>query len=170
LYLKFLKYTFFITNCPATLRPKEAVATVYRLRGHVELTFKHWKSLFLISVLKGTRPELILCLIYGRLIVILVVQRSLALASAKAKNEQRKLSFCKATQWLMRERRLLKSFPDRQFGGLPRRMVSTVQTEAKTPHDVAHNCAASGVFGQLYPREIDGGRSPNPLNPEPIKA
>ena len=36
-------------------------------------------------------PERILCLIYGRLIVILVVQRLLALASAQAVNEQREL-------------------------------------------------------------------------------
>ena len=115
--------------------------------------FKNWKSLFQINVLKGTRPERILCLIYGRLIVILVVQRLLALASAQAVAEQRELSFCKASQWLMRGARLLKAFLDRQFGGLLRRMMSQLkkvaQTEAKTPHDLAIDCAASGVFGQL---------------------
>jgi hypothetical protein len=123
-YLKFLKYTFFITNVPATLWPKEAVGTIYRLRWQVELTFKNWKSLFNINVLKGTRPERILCLIYGRLIVILVTQRLLALASAQAVAEQRELSLCKATQWLMRKGRLLKAFLDRQFTGLLKRMLS----------------------------------------------
>jgi Transposase DDE domain len=103
---------------------KEAVGTVYRLRWQVELVFKSWKSLFQINVLKGTRPERILCLIYSRLTVILVVQRLLALASDQAVAEQRELSFCKATQWLMRGGRLLKAFIDRQFGGLLRRMVS----------------------------------------------
>jgi hypothetical protein len=126
-YLKFLKYAFYITNVPATLWPMEAVGTVYRLRWQVELTFKHWKSLFLINVLKGTRLERILCLIYGRLIVILMVQRLLALASVQAVNEQRELSFCKASQWLMRGGRLLKAFLDRQFGGLLRRMVSRLK-------------------------------------------
>jgi hypothetical protein len=38
------------------------------------------------------------CLIYGRLIVILVVQRLLALAYDQAENEQRERSICKATQ------------------------------------------------------------------------
>jgi len=126
-YLKFLKYTFYITNVPATLWPKEAVGTVYRLRWQVELTFKHWKSLFLINVLKGTRPERILCLIYGRLIVILVVQRLLALASDQAVIEQRELSYCKASQWLMRGGRLLKAFLNRQFGDLFRCMVSRLK-------------------------------------------
>ena len=89
----------------------------------MELVFKNWKSLFQINVLKGTRPERILCLIYGRLIVILVVQRLLALASAQAVAEQRELSYCKATQWLMRGGRLLQAFLDKQFGGLLRRMM-----------------------------------------------
>ena len=93
----------------------------------IRLGFQNWKSLFQINVLKGTRPERILCLIYGRLIVILVVQRLLALASAQAAAKQRELSFCKASQWLMRGGRLLKAFLDRQFGGLLRRMLSCMR-------------------------------------------
>jgi hypothetical protein len=126
-YLKFLKYTFYITNVPATLWPMEAVGTVYRLRWQVELTFKHWKSLFRINVLQGTRTERILCLIYGRLIVILVAQRLLALASTQAVGQQRELSFTKALQWLLRGGRLLKAFLDRRFVGLIKRMVSRLQ-------------------------------------------
>jgi hypothetical protein len=88
-YLKFLKYRFFITNVPATLWSKEAVGTVHRLRWQEELVFKNWKSLLLINVLKVSRPERILCLIYGRLIAILVEQCMFALASAQAAAEQR---------------------------------------------------------------------------------
>ena len=96
------------------------------------------------------RPERILCLIYGRLIVILVVQRLLALASVQAAAEQRELSFCKASQWLMRGGRLLKAFLDRQFGDLLRRMLSCLKRLLKQKaHDVAIDRAASGVFGQL---------------------
>ena len=126
-YLKFLKFTFFITNVPAIIWSMEVVGTVYRLRWQVELVFKNWKSLFQINVLKGTRPERILCLIYGRLIVILVAQRLLALAAAQAIVEQRELSFCKATQWLMRGSRFLKAFIDRQFGDLIKRMLSSLK-------------------------------------------
>jgi hypothetical protein len=126
-YLKFLKYAFYITNVPATLWPMEAVGTVYRLRWQVELAFKQWKSLFQIKVLKGTRPERILSLIYGRLIVILVVQRLLALASVQAVNEQRELSFYKAIQWLRRGKRLVNAFLEGQFGSLLSRMVSSLK-------------------------------------------
>lgn len=122
-YLKFLKYSFFITNVPASLWPMEAVGTIYRLRWQVELAFKNWKSLFRINVLKGTRPERIQCLIYGRLIVILVVQRLVALASAQAVIASRELSLCKAIQWILRGERFLRAFLDKQFGDLLRRML-----------------------------------------------
>ena len=56
-----------------------------------------------------------------------MVQRLLALASVQAVAEQRELSFCKASQWLMRGGRLLKAFLDRQFGGLLRRMLSCMR-------------------------------------------
>ena len=153
-YLKFLKYTFFITNVPATLWTKEAVGTVYRLRWQVELSFKHWKSLFHINVLKGTRPERLLCFIYGRLIVILVVQHLLALASRHAVNEQRELSFCKASQWLKRGGRLLKAFLGRQFNDLLMRMVSCLKRLLKQKRKRLTTWRAfrpaSRLFGQLY--------------------
>ncbi len=126
-YLKFLKYTFYITNVPATLWPVEAVGTIYRLRWQVELTFKNWKSLFMINVLKGSRIERIRCLIYGRLIVILVIQRLLALAAAQAVTVKRELSFYKAGQWLMRKGRLSKAFINREFGDLLNCMVSNLK-------------------------------------------
>ena len=163
-YLKFLKYTFFITNVPATLWPKEAVGTIYRLRWQVELTFKNWKSLFEINVLKGTRPERIRCLIYGRLIVILVTQRLLVPASAQATAEQRELSLCKATQWLMRKGRLLKAFLDRQFTGLLKRMLSGLKRLLKqkrkrltTWHTIAQQVAYLDSFtdvGHLVREEL----------------
>jgi hypothetical protein len=105
----------------------DAVGTVYRLRWQVELAFKNWKSLFRINVLKGKRPERIQYLIYGRLIVILVVQRFMALAFAQAVTESRELSLGKAIQWIMRGERFLKAFLNRQFGGLLRRMLLRIK-------------------------------------------
>lgn len=126
-YLKFLKYAFFISNVPPTLWPKDAFGTVYRLRWQVELTFKHWKSLFRIDLLKGVRPERIRCLLYGRLIVILIVQRLLARASVQAESEGRELSFSKAIQWLLRHERFVKAFVARQFGRLAEKMLSCLK-------------------------------------------
>jgi hypothetical protein len=126
-YLKFLKFSFFVTNVPANLWTKEAVGTIYRLRWQVELTFKQWKSFMRINILKGTRPERIYCLIYGRLIVILVMQRLLAIAAQQAIGKKRELSFDKAIQWLMRGGRFLKAFVNRQFSELLTRMLSKLK-------------------------------------------
>jgi hypothetical protein len=60
-----------------------------------------------------------------------VAQRLLALASAQAVSEQRELSFCKVTQWLMRGGRFLKAFLNRQFGSLLRRMLSRLKRLVK---------------------------------------
>ncbi|WP_349432493.1 IS4 family transposase [Methylomarinum sp. Ch1-1] len=125
-YLKFLKYSVFMTNVPADFWPKEALGTLYRLRWQVELTFKHWKSLFRIDLLKGTRPERIRCLLYGRLIVILVVQKLLALAARQAEDEGRELSFDKAIQWLLRHERFLKAFVARQFDTLISKLLASL--------------------------------------------
>lgn len=125
--LKLLKYSVFITNVPANWWHKDAVGTIYRLRWQIELTFKHWKSLFHIHVLKGTRAERLLCLLYGRLIVILLVQRLLAHASRQAIHQQRELSFSKAIQWLMRSQRFLKAFLDRQLTELLKCMMSSLK-------------------------------------------
>lgn len=163
-YLKFLKYTFYITNVPATLWPMEAVGTVYRLRWQVELAFKHWKSLFQINVLKGTRPERILSLIYGRLIVILVVQRLLALACVQAVNKQRELSFYKAIQWLKRGKRLVNAFFEGKFESLLSRMVSSLNRLLKQKRNrlttwelIAQQVAyleSFGDFGHLAREEL----------------
>lgn len=71
--LAWLEFAYFITHVPATIWPAPVIGTLYRLRWQVELTFKNWKSLLAIHILKGTRPERIRCLLYGRLIVIVLL-------------------------------------------------------------------------------------------------
>ncbi len=44
-YLHWLQYGWYITNVGATVWAAEVVATVYRIRWHIELLFKQWKSL-----------------------------------------------------------------------------------------------------------------------------
>jgi hypothetical protein len=83
------------------------VGTVYRLRWQVELTFKHWKSLLHLHVLKGTRPERIKCLLYSRLITIVILNMISAYASWYAANcLRREISAHKLINWLKRKSRL----------------------------------------------------------------
>jgi hypothetical protein len=65
-YLDWLQSGWYITNVSRVVWSAKVVGTVYRTRWGVELTFKNWKSLCQIHVLKGTRPERITCLLYGR--------------------------------------------------------------------------------------------------------
>ena len=162
-YLKFLKYSIFITNVLADCWPKEALGTLYRLRWQVELTFKHWKSLFRIDLLKGSRPERIRCLLYGRLIVILIVQRLLALAARQAENEDRELSFDKAIQWLLRRERFAKAFVARQFNALInkllvslRRLFKTKRKRRTTRQLIAQQVGYLNSFSDS-PEELDSG-------------
>ena len=73
----------------------------------MELTFKHWKSLLHLHVLKGTRPERIKCLLYSRLITIVILNIISAYAAWYAAHSlQREISVHKLINWLKRKSRL----------------------------------------------------------------
>jgi hypothetical protein len=71
------------------------------------LTVKHWKSLLHLHVLKGTRPERIKCLLYSRLITIVILNIISAYAAWYAVCYlQREMSSHKFINWLKRKSRL----------------------------------------------------------------
>jgi len=109
-YLDWLSFGFYITNVSQQVWPPKVVGTVYRLRWQVELTFKNWKSLLNIHVLKGTRPERIKCIIYGRLITITMLAMISAYAAWYAEDYlQRELSLPKLINWLKRKCRFVNA-------------------------------------------------------------
>jgi hypothetical protein len=115
-YLEWLSFGFYITNVTQQVWPPKVVGTVYRLRWQVELTFKNWKSLLNIHVLKGTRPERIKCIIYGRLITIVMLAMISSYASWYAEDYlQRELSLPKLINWLKRKCRFVNAM---HFGTL----------------------------------------------------
>jgi DDE family transposase len=104
--LHWLQYGWYITNVGATVWAAEVVATVYRIRWQIELLFKQWKSLLHLHVLKGTRPERIRCLLYGRLMTITLLMRVCSSAAWYASAVcQREVSFPKLLLWLKRQGR-----------------------------------------------------------------
>jgi hypothetical protein len=71
------------------------------------LVFKQWQSLLHLHVLKGTRPERIKCLLYGRLMTITLVMRICSYAAWYATAVlRREVSFPKLLLWLKRKGRL----------------------------------------------------------------
>ena len=122
-YLDWLSFGFYITNVSKQVWPPKVVGTVYRLRWQVELTFRNWKSLLKINVLKGTRPERIKCMIYGRLITIIMLAMISSYASWYAEDYlQRELSLPKLINWLKRKNRLVNAMHEGTLEALLRNL------------------------------------------------
>ena len=101
----------------------EVVETVYRIRWQIELLFKQWKSLLHLHVLKGTRPERIKCLLYGRLITIMLLMRLSSYAAWYAAVVlRREISFPKLILWLKRKGRFAQAMQDRTWETLDREL------------------------------------------------
>ena len=109
-YLDWLQYGWYITNVSRAIWTAKVVGTVYRVRWGVELTFKNWKSLLHIHVLKGTRPERITCLLYGRLITIVMLNILYGYAAWYASAHlQREVSAHKLITWMKRKGRFAQA-------------------------------------------------------------
>jgi hypothetical protein len=71
-HLAWLAWTVYITNVPLRVwTPQQAILT-YRLRWHIELLFKLWKSHAHLDVLRCHRPESFRCILYARLLGLLI--------------------------------------------------------------------------------------------------
>ncbi len=122
-YLDWLSFGFYITNVSLQVWPAKVVGTIYRLRWQVELTFRNWKSLLKINVLKGTRTERVQCIIYGRLITIIMLAMISSYASWYAEDYlQRELSLPKLINWLKRKNRLVNAVHDGTLEALLRNL------------------------------------------------
>jgi len=126
----FLKYTIYITNVPSEHLSKESVMASYRARWRIELIFKQWKSCLKLHTFKGYNKERIYCLLYGRLIMVLVVGLLSALLMIYARTMDRELSCFKLIKYLIWDHALPRAIQEGtldQFIGqllqdLPRRM------------------------------------------------
>ncbi len=131
-YLHWLEYGWYITNVSRAVWRAEVVGTVYGLRWQIELTFKHWKSLLDIHVLKGTRPERIKCLLYGRLITIVMLNMLSSYASWYAAHHlQREISVHKLINWMKRKSRLSTAFHQENLDTFLSTLVSNIKKLCK---------------------------------------
>jgi hypothetical protein len=71
-YRLFLRYALFVTSLPPTYA-MGPLFTLYRIRWQVELTFKVWKSILAIHVLHSAKEPRVLCEVYGKLIVAVMI-------------------------------------------------------------------------------------------------
>jgi len=99
--LALLKYNIFITNIPIKMLSSIAVMATYRARWRAELIFKQWKSCLKLHLFKGYRKERFHCLLYGRLIMILLLGSMTPILMRYALTLGRELSCFKLINYLI---------------------------------------------------------------------
>jgi len=137
-----LDFSFFITNVPKNIWKAEVVGTVYSVRWQIELIFKNWKSSLKIHYLKGTNPNRIKCLLYGKLITIVVINIIHKLAAWYAQKLAIEISLHKVVNWLKVDNKLsviiVKGFSWKYFDLLMREVPKTLckdKRKRKTTQD-----------------------------------
>lgn len=130
-----LDFTFFATNVPKEIWKAEVVGTVYTVRWQVELIFKNWKSSLKIHYLKGTNPNRIRCLLYGKLIVILIINIIHKFAAWYAQKIGREISLHKVVNWLKVDNKLsviiVKGFNWKLFNFLVSEIPKTLSKDKR---------------------------------------
>jgi uncharacterized membrane protein YheB (UPF0754 family) len=99
--LRLLRYALFITNLPAEVFNLEIVIAIYRARWRVELIFKQWKSCLKLHMFKGYNKERLYCLLYGRMIMILLLGAMTRVLMYYADRNGRELSSHKLTKYVI---------------------------------------------------------------------
>jgi hypothetical protein len=105
--LSLLEWSSLITNVPADRLSFEQVFCLYRIRWHIELIFKLWKSQAKLAVVGNMRFERVMCQLFARLIGLVIFQW---LVAPLRVSDDFEMSFPKAFQVLQRHAtRLLDS-------------------------------------------------------------
>jgi hypothetical protein len=73
-FMALLDWSFLMTNVPAHRLNFDQVFALYRVRWHIELLFKLWKSQAKMAAVGQMRLERILCQLYARLIALVLFQ------------------------------------------------------------------------------------------------
>ncbi len=71
-YTERARFNLFVTNAGEDMLNTHAVPLFYKVRWQVELIFKVWKSTFGIQATRKMRIERFLCLLYSKLLLIMV--------------------------------------------------------------------------------------------------
>jgi len=81
MYRLFLHYALFVTSLPPEYDMPQLFA-LYRIRWQVELAFKVWKSILAIHRIRSAKTDRVLCEVYGKLIVAVLISALCAAAWA----------------------------------------------------------------------------------------
>ncbi|MFI5343217.1 MAG: IS4 family transposase [Chlamydiales bacterium] len=106
--LTLLDFSLFITNVLAEIWPVEIIGTIYRIRWQIELMYKDWKERLKIDCLLGINHFRIRCLVYSRLIFILLINEVYKLFDYIGEYIGREVSMHKVYSWVKSKDRILR--------------------------------------------------------------
>lgn len=106
--LTLLDFSLFITNVSAEIWPAEVVGTIYRIRWQIELMYKDWKGRLKIDCLLGVNHFRIRCLVYSRLIFVLLINEVYKIFYYIAEHIGREVSMHKVYSWVKSKDRVLR--------------------------------------------------------------
>lgn len=106
--LTLLDFSLFITNVSDAIWPFEVIGTIYRIRWQIELMYKDWKGRFKIHFLLGINESRIRCLVYSRLILILITNEVYKLFDYIGESIGREVSMHKVYSWVKTKDRILR--------------------------------------------------------------
>lgn len=139
-----LKYSIFITNVPEEVLSSAAVMATYRARWKIELVFKQWKSCLKLHLFKGYKKERFHCLLYGRLIMILLLGLMTPIIMRIAFTLNKELSCYKLTNYLVAdhlfsnflEKGQLQRLIEKLLQDLPRRLCQDKRSRLSMRNNV----------------------------------
>jgi hypothetical protein len=73
-FMDLLDWSFLMTNVPVERLSFDQVFVLYRVRWHIELLFKLWKSQAKLAMVGQMRLERVVCQLYARLIALILFQ------------------------------------------------------------------------------------------------
>jgi Transposase DDE domain len=103
-YVIWSGFSVFITNIPSEIWSPKIIILTYKIRWQIELFFKSIKSTLKIHVVEGEKENVVSCMIYAKLISILVVLPVISYVASICEEEE-ELSVDKSIKWLHEDNR-----------------------------------------------------------------
>jgi Transposase DDE domain len=115
-YLSWIGYSIFVTNIPSEMMDcANVIINIYRIRWQIELFFKRIKSILEIHIIKGETENRVNCLVYSKLISLLMAQSMISYAASICEDDE-EISEYKVMVWLQGNNRLGRAIIE--FGSL----------------------------------------------------
>jgi hypothetical protein len=149
-----LKYCLFITNIPDTMLSSILVMATYRARWRIELVFKQWKSCLKLHIFKGYNKERFHCLLYGRLIMILLLGSISPPLMRYAFKQGRELSSYKLANYLIADHAFPRAIQEGQLDHFIGQLIEDLPRRLCMDKRARDTLRSNVRNGQSYYKEL----------------